>query len=134
MCTSKEVTEGEYKEAIVLPKGKYCLKAGEHLTSLEESEEKRNHFKTVIKKLPIEEKKNIVTAKVIVEDIIAREAAQEGYTSEVLISSGDNLKTLTQAAHLLQDGFDSNHIAAQMINDLQELFPVTDVSIMGGHT
>ena len=127
MCTDEEVTDGKYKGAIVLPKGKYCLKPGEHLAPSEQGEEKRQHFKsTSSKKLSIDEKKQLITAKAIVDDIIARESNHttdyEGYHSDYLISNGNNQATFGASQALLKE-FDPVKIVGDLIVDLSGLFP-----------
>lgn len=121
MCTEKEVTEGNYRGAIVLPKSKYCLKQREHLTPEEEGEGKRKCF-TIDKKMP--EKKNLITPKIIIEDIVAREKNAE-YPSDVLIT-GNNITSFKQAGSLLEERFHPLAIAKEMICSLQDLYIVRE--------
>lgn len=121
MCTESEVTKGHYQGAIVLPNNKYCLKQGEHFTPEEEGEGKRKCF-TIDKKMP--EKKNMITPKIIIEDIVARERNAE-YSSDVLIT-GNNTTTFRQAGLLLEEKFHPLVIAREMISSLQDLYIVRD--------
>ena len=118
MCTDKEVTDGRYIGAIVLPKNKYCLKQGEHLTPEEEGEGKRECFTTERKK--IHEKKNLITPQIILDDIVARETNVES-SSDALIT-GSNSATLEQARLLLNENFHPIGIAQHMIESLSKLF------------
>jgi hypothetical protein len=118
MCTADEVTTGQYKGAIVLPKGKYCLKQGEHLGPNEEENEKRQHFKITMKKTR-EEKKQLITAKMIAEDIIARE---NGASSEYFIGTENNQTTFERAEQLLNNEFTSTTITSKLIGDWEAIF------------
>ncbi|WP_106874867.1 hypothetical protein [Candidatus Phycorickettsia trachydisci] len=119
MCTSEEVTNNPYKGAIVLPKTKYCLKPEERLTPEEEIESKRKCFMVERK---ISEKHNFIKTHMIVEDIIAREQGIPNYSSEFLISKGDNQLTLNLATSLISVEFHPDTVAARMVHELNGLF------------
>lgn len=120
MCTSKEIVK---KMAIIFPKNKYSLKDGMQLDKIEEEREKKHHFKCTDKKLPIEDKKCLITAKNIIDDIVARESSNKlGCFSENLISTGDNISTFTQAGLLLDTDFNPIKIASDLIGSLEDLY------------
>lgn len=119
MCTDKKITLEPYDQAIVLPKTKYSLREGEHLTPDDEIDGKHKCFGTK-NKMP--DKKNWITPQMIIQDIEAREKNREGYCSEFLISTGCNQKTLEAAQRLLQAEFNPSDIAQQLILDLHTLY------------
>lgn len=128
MCTEDEVDSGGYKGALVLPKTRYGLKAGEVFTPKEEIDQRRKHYKgSDEKKLAIENKRDFVNENDIIADILAREKHQKGtleeeYVCEVFNSSGDNHQTFAAAKALLVENFHSIKIASEMIGCFNELF------------
>lgn len=130
MCTDKEVTDGEYKGAIVLPKGKYALKEGKHLSKTEEVKGKKKCYKTSGKKVNVE-KNFFVSAQSLIDDIKLREKKDSGAVSDreewagsssPLLSNISNTKTL-EKAKLLLASFEVNKIALSMIDVFEQFFP-----------
>jgi hypothetical protein len=65
--------------------------------------------------LSIEDKKLLITAKNIVDDILARESIKTNYSSDILKSNANNKDTLDCIQSLLDDTFSQNNIAKDMI-------------------
>lgn len=127
MCTDSEVLRSEkYSHALVLPEGQYGLKPGEKLSPSEEARGKRQHYDSSTKKRGFYDKKLMVRAEDIIEDIIARESENKNQIDSsiprVLVSSVNNQSTFEQAGHLLIDQFSPDVIAQELIGYLNECF------------
>lgn len=118
MCTDKDVTIGEYRGSIVLPKGKYALKDSEHLSPTEGAGKKECYLKKGNGK---NIKKSFIKAETIIEDIKARETQEKTPESTVITSNSDNIETLRIAKKLIEEEFNSEKIAKGMLDEFESL-------------
>ena len=94
----------------------------EHLNVSEEKEEK-SYFYCMknAKKSELNEKKAYISANIIYKDILARETKIDNYTSEQLISSGNNELTFQQMRKLLEKEFNTKTLAEKMYETFENL-------------
>ena len=122
MCTEDEVTVGQYKGAMVLPKGRYCLKPGEILSPEEELKGKRMHFSDNTKQAQ-DIKQQLVKSDDVIHDMIRREKKilTEEDLNDIFSSSMDNESTLGVANTLLYEQFHPLKVAGDLVHCFENL-------------
>jgi hypothetical protein len=103
---NKEIKEGKYYGAVVLPKGKYGLRSEQHLTTVDENRgEKQSHYGSSSLQT-----KDPLTADKVLNDIQNRE-------NDLAI----NRETFEKSTKLFDEQFSPKIIAKTLVNNLEHL-------------